>query len=110
MDLYEELEQLRKQLDRSVKELRNTGAAYAECERNYKVALRTEVLKMRDDGQAIGVITLTCYGIPSIAELRFKRDCAETIYKANQEAINSIKLQIRIVENQIQREYTTIGD
>lgn len=51
------------------------------------------------------MIDKVAYGIPSIAELRFKRDCAETIYKANQESINSIKLQIRILESQIEREW-----
>lgn len=54
---------------------------------------------------AIGMIDKTCYGIPSIAELRFKRDIAKTLYQANLEAINSIKLQLRLIENQIQREY-----
>ena len=90
----------------SLKQLRKTGTKYAEAERDYKILLRKEVLKLRDEGQAIGVITLICYGIPSVAEARFKRDVAEAIYKANQEAINTIKLQIRLIESQIQREYT----
>lgn len=105
MDLYNELNQKIKELEVSIKQLRKNGTAYAEAERNYKILLRQEILKMRDEGQAIGVITLTCYGIPSVAEARFKRDIAETIYKANQEAINSIKLQLRLLESQIQREY-----
>lgn len=54
---------------------------------------------------AIGMIDKTCYGIPSVAEARFKRDVAETIWKANMEAINSIKLEIRIIDGQLQREY-----
>ena len=105
MDLYNELNQKIKELETSIRSLRNTGQSYAEAERDYKILLRQEILKMRDEGQAIGVITLTCYGIPSVAEARFKRDIAETIYKANQEAINSIKLQLRLLESQIQREY-----
>lgn len=105
MDLYEELENKIQELEVSIRSLRKTGSNYAEAERNYKVLLRQEVLKLRDEGQAIGVITLICYGIPSVAEARFKRDIAESIYKANQEAINSIKLQMRLLENQIQREY-----
>lgn len=107
MDLYEELESKIQELEVSIRSLRKTGSNYAEAERNYKVLLRQEVLKLRDEGQAIGVITLICYGIPSVAEARFKRDIAESIYKANQEAINSIKLQLRLLENQIQREYGT---
>ena len=105
MDLYNELNQKIKELETSIRSLRNTGQSYAEAERDYKILLRQEILKMRDEGQAIGVITLICYGIPSVAEARFKRDIAEAVYKANQEAINSIKLQLRLLESQIQREY-----
>lgn len=107
MDLYNELESKIQELEISIRSLRKTGQKYAEAERDYKILLRQEVLKLRDEGQAIGVITLTCYGIPSVAEARFKRDVAETVYKANLEAINSIKLQLRLLENQIQREYGT---
>lgn len=105
MDLFNELESKIQELEISIRSLRKTGNNYAEAERDYKILLRKEVLKLRDEGQAIGVITLTCYGIPSVAEARFKRDVAETIYKANLEAINSIKLQLRLLESQIQREY-----
>lgn len=105
MNLYNELESKIQELEVSIRSLRKTGTNYAEAERDYKILLRQEVLKLRDEGQAIGVITLICYGIPSVAEARFKRDTAETIYRANQEAINSIKLQLRLLESQIQREY-----
>ena len=105
MDLLNELQQKLKELDMSVRSLRTTGSAYAKAERDYKIKLREECLKLRDEGMAIGMIDKTAYGIPSIAELRFQRDCAETIYKANQESINSIKLQIRILESQIDREW-----
>jgi hypothetical protein len=107
MDLLNELEMKIQELEVSIRSLRKTGQNYAEAEREYKILLRQEVLKLRDEGQAIGVISLICYGIPSVAEARFKRDTAEAIYKANLEAINSIKLQLRLLENQIQREYGT---
>lgn len=110
MDLYNELESKIQELEVSIRSLRKTGSNYAEAERDYKILLRQEVLKLRDEGQAIGVITLTCYGIPSVAEARFKRDIAETIYKANQEAISTIKLQIRVLENQINREFGMEGN
>lgn len=104
-DLYQELQSKTEQLDYSVKQLRKNGTAYAQAEKDYKVLLRSECLKLRDDGMAIGMIDKTCYGIPSVAEARFKRDVAEAVYKANQEAINSIKLQMRLLEEQIKREW-----
>ena len=105
MELYTELQVKTQQLDRSIKQLRTSGTEYAQAERDYKVLLRQECLKLRDDGMAIGMIDKTCYGIPSVAEARFKRDVAEAVYKANLEAINSIKLQMRLLENQLQREW-----
>lgn len=105
MDLTLELQQKLKQLEISIKELRRSGTNYAQAEMDYKVLLRQECLKLRDEGMAIGMIDKTCYGIPSVAEARFKRDVSETIYKANLEAINSVKLQLRLIEAQINREW-----
>ena len=108
MDLYAELQQLIRELDISVKSLRTTGTAYAEAERNYKITLREEVLKLRDEKVAIGLIDKTCYGIPRVAEARFKRDVAQTVYEANKDSIQAIKLKIKIVENQLQREWGVV--
>ena len=105
IDLITDLQAKTKQLEASIRQLRKNGTEYAEAERDYKVLLRTECLKLRDEGMAIGMIDKTAYGIPSVAEARFKRDVAEVVYKANQEAINSIKLQMRLIEGQIQREW-----
>lgn len=104
-DLYEELQAKTRQLDASIKQLRKNGTEYAEAERDYKVLLRTECLRLRDEGMAIGMIQLTCYGIPSVAEARVRRDIAQVVYEANQEAIQAIKLQMRLIESQIQREW-----
>lgn len=105
MDLLNELQQKIRELEASIKMLRRTGTAYAEAERDYKILLRQECLKLRSEGMAIGMIDKTCYGIPEVAAARFQRDVAETVYKANQEAINSTKLQLRLLESQIQREW-----
>lgn len=107
MDLLNELQAKIKQLELSVKELRTSGTNYAKAERDYKILLRTECLKLRDEGMAIGMIDKTCYGLPTVAEARYMRDVAKTIYEANQDAINSLKLQIRVIEAQINREWNT---
>lgn len=105
-DLMQELASKTRQLDISIKMLRRSGTEYAQAERAYKVLLRSECLKLRDSGMAIGMIDKTCYGIPEVADARFKRDVAEAVYKANMEAINSIKLQMRLLESQISREWS----
>ena len=104
-DLISEIQQKTKELEVSVRSLRKTGQAFAEAERDYKILLRQEALKLRDSQMAIGMIDKTIYGIPSVAEARFKRDVAEAVYKANMESINSIKLQLRLLDAQLNREW-----
>ena len=109
MELILEIQRLRKDLDRSIKELWRSGMNRAQTERDYKLLLRTECLKLRAEGMAIGMIDKICYGIPSVAEARFERDVAESVWTANIEAINSIKLQLRLAEQQLQREWGANG-
>lgn len=106
-DLMNDLQKYSTELNMSVKRLRRNGEALAQAEKDYKVLLRQEVLKLRDEGMAVGIIDKTIYGVPSVAEARFKRDVAEAMYKANQEHINTTKLHLRIIESQISREWNS---
>lgn len=110
MDLYNDLQRLQKELNISIKKLRETGTDYAEAEREYKITLRQEALKLRaEKGMPVTLIQQVVYGVPEVADKRFKRDVKEAVYQANQEAINSIKLQIRVVESQLNREWNNAG-
>ena len=109
MDVIDKIQQILDLLSASIRSLRKTSEQYAEAERDYKILLRQQALKLRDEGMAIGMITLTIYGIPEVAEARLKRDISEANYKANQEAINSYKLQLRLLDNQVNREWGNTG-
>lgn len=104
-DLWSEIRQKMRELDYSIKQLRQTGTAYAEAERAYKIKLREKCLELRADEMPIGLIDKVCYGEPDVAQLRFQRDVCDAVWKANQEAVNSVKLQLRIIESQLQREW-----
>ena len=106
MLLIDEIQTVSDLLTQSIKSLKHTSNAYACAERDYKILLRQEALRLKGEGMAIGLINLTCYGIPSVAEARFKRDIAEANYKANQEAIQAYKLQLRLMDSQAQREWS----
>lgn len=106
-DLIRSIQYKQGQLAQSVKMLRKSGEERAKAERDYKVALRIEALKLREEGMPIGMIDKTVYGVPEVAELRMKRDIAEATYQANIEAINSVKLEIRILNDQIEREWNS---
>lgn len=106
-DLYLELQGKVALLDKALRQLRKRGEAYAKAEQTYKVELAKEILVQRDKGVPVTIISDICRGNAKIAKLRFDRDVAEVTYKAAMEAINAYKLQIRILENQITREYGT---
>lgn len=110
MDLLNELQQKTKELNISIKKLRETGTTYAEKEKEYKIAVNKKALELRENGVPVTLIQTVIYGYPEIAKLRFERDVAEVIYNANQEAIQSTKLQIRILESQISREWGNKND
>lgn len=105
MDLLNELNQKCKELDIQVSNLKVTGSSYAKAERDYKVELAKTSLKLKEDKIPVTLIDKVCYGIDKVADLREKRDYAEVLYKANLESINSIKLQIRILQAQIDKEW-----
>ena len=105
MELYQELDYKNSQLDQAIKTLRKHGTELAEAESSYKEALSKEVLRLRDEGMAVTLINLVIYGLPSIKTLRLQRDIAKVTYDANQEYINILKLQIRLIESQLEREW-----
>ena len=112
MDLFNELQQKINELNISIKSLRRTGSEFAEAEKDYKIKLREEALKLRaEKGMPVTLIQQVVYGVPEVAEKRFARDIKEAIYNANQEAMDEentgkvLFLQIRIIENQLQREW-----
>ena len=107
MDLVQDIQTLMDELTLSIKKLRQTGNALAEAERDYKITLRQEALKLKfDDNMPVTLINQIIFGVPEVAEKRFKRDIAETIYNTNQEHINATKLKLRLLESQLSREWS----
>ncbi len=92
-------------LDAAVKQLGVRGRTYAQAERDYRVAMARKVMEERSKGTPVTIISDVCRGSPEIAKLRFERDCAEVVYRSALEAINAIKLQIKILDAQVSREW-----
>lgn len=92
-------------LDSAITQLGKRGKTYAQAEMDYKIALAKKILEERDKGTPVTIISDVCRGNPEIARLRFERDCAEVVYKSAMEAINSYKLQIRMMDSQLSREW-----
>lgn len=109
MDLYEEIQKLMYELTASIKRLRTNGAKLAEAERDYKITLRQEALRLRAGDMPVTLINNIIYGIDEVADKRFKRDVEQANYDANKEHINVTKLKLRILEAQLSREWGNAG-
>lgn len=106
MNLYNDIQNLTERLNQAIKLLAKYGREFAEAEKDYKICLRQEALKLRaEKNMPVTLIQQVVYGVPDVADKRFKRDVAEAMYQTAQENINSIKLQIRVIEGQLNREW-----
>lgn len=109
-ELINQLNDLSNKLTVSGKMLNDYGKKKAEAERDYKICLRQEALKLRTTkDMPVTLIQQVVYGIPDVAQKRYERDIAETMYETCKESINVLKLKIRILDAQIEREWQSAG-
>lgn len=109
-NLVDEIFKLNDELTSSIKLLRKHGTELAQCESEYKLKLRIEALKLRQEkNMPVTLINQIIYGVPEVNELRLKRDIAQVTYDTNLEHINVTKLKIRILEAQVNREWGVAG-
>ena len=53
----------------------------------------------------VTLINQVIYGYEDIAKLRFERDTAQVKYNANLEYINVLKIQVKLMSNQLDKEW-----
>lgn len=104
-DLMENMSRLTSLLDAALSAFGKRGKEYAEAEQNYRIALAEKMLELRSEGQPVTIVPDLARGDRKIAWLKFDRDAKEAVYKAAQEAIQSYKLQMKLTEAQIEREW-----
>ena len=107
MDLYVEEQQLRAKLDEYIEEYRRCGIEHAKRDREYYILKAEKTLELKNDGMPATVISQVIKGVGSVAEAREKMLVAEVMTRAALEAVLSAKLQLKLVDSQLQREYST---
>lgn len=105
MRMYGEIDAKMHMLDAAVSELRSRGSALAQAERDYRVAKAKAILDEREKGTPATITADIVKGRPDIAKLCFERDCAEVVYRSALEAINALKLELRLIDSQVARDW-----
>ena len=106
VELFAALEDTSNMLDMTLQNEWAAGIALALAEEKYQVAVTQEALKQKDAGNNATFINSFIRGVEGIALLRKERDIAEVKYKTFQDKANALKLQLRIINDQISREWS----
>lgn len=104
-DLFEDLRIKQALMEQALGELGKRGRANANAEKEYRIALAKQILIERDKKVPVTIIGDICRGTEDVATLKFMRDNAEVLYHSAKEALNVYKISIRILSEQLDREW-----
>lgn len=105
--LWDEVQKAKDQLDQALSTWRINGLAWCEAEREYRKLKSQEILRLRNEGIPTTLIPDVVKGLDEVAEADFKRNAAMVVYKANCEAINVKKIEVKVLESELEREYVS---
>ena len=104
-DLIKAMRDQRLQLIDCVNAMKQTGRLLAQAEYEYKTSYRKEVFRLHEEDKTAWTSTTDlAKGDEAVAKKRFKRDCYKSDYQCFLEKLNCIKIEIRLLENEIREE------
>lgn len=96
LNVTQEIHAASQRLSKSADALFALGRSKAEAERDYRLALAQEIMKLRAENVPVTIIENLAKG--NVSELLFQRDLAETQFKAGIEAADAIKVQVSALQ------------
>lgn len=105
MNLIDELQNKRELLNKALSECVKRGKELAQAEQAYKQANAKFILSERAKGTPATLIRDLALGDEVVSGLRLERDIASVYYDNAREARNVYKLEARLIEEQIKREW-----
>ncbi len=109
MEGYELQKEINAKLNSTMVLYRERGETLAQSEQNYRVALAKKILLLRDDKVPVTIINNLAMGDEEVAELRFKRDVAQTLYESVTQAIFTLRLQLKIARQEVAEDRNSFG-
>ena len=106
MDLWQEVQSIKSLTNRAIEEQKKRARTKALTEQNYKIANAQFILKEREKGTPATLISQLALGDKEVSKLRFERDIALSDYENANEFIKLKKVELRILNDQIQREWS----
>ena len=105
MELVQELEKITNLLNQAIPRLKKRGREYAKAYRDYRVELAKQLLVYKAQGCPVTLCSDLARGEEKVADLKRLEIETETLYRSCLEAINVYKIQIKVIQEQIKKEY-----
>ena len=105
MQLFIELQEALRSLEETTDHFRISGQEAAKAEAEYQKAKAIRALELKAQDNSASMINLRIKGDAQVNGYLMDRECTRALYEADKELINTLKLKIRIIESQLQREY-----
>ena len=103
--LYEQRDEIKKSLHRSMEKMYSNGVNYAEKTKEYRTILAQTILVLKSNGMQISILDKVAKGQEQVAQAEFEMMTAEVLYKSSQENIMLQKKLLDSVEEEIKREW-----
>lgn len=100
----EEMNKLTELLNKANQELPKRAREYAEAYTEYRMILSKEIIIERDKGTPVTILVDIVKGKEEVAIAKQSEIITEGLYKSCLEAINSFKLQIKVLQERINRD------
>jgi hypothetical protein len=100
--ISEEIYTAAKRLQKSGDKLFTLAKEYAMAEQKYRQALGMEIIKLRE--QKVPVSIVGDVARANIAEIKFNRDLAETVYKTAKVKVESLRVEISALQTLYKRQ------
>ena len=110
MEELQKLEELNNLLTSALSEYKKRGQDYAKAYRDYRVKVAQKLLELKAEGMPVTISYDIARGNEEVAKAKEKEIITECLYKSCQEAINVFKLQIKILQAQINNDYGNGGN
>ena len=106
MDLLQELWKINELLTKALEQYKQRGREYAQAYKNYRVMLAQELLRLRAEQVPVTIAYDIARGKEDIANAKEQEIITESLYESCKEAINTYKLQMKIIQEQINKEWS----
>lgn len=106
MDLLQELWKINELLTKALEQFKDRGRDYAKAQRDYRVLLAQTELKLRATGTPTTIISDLARGNEDVAAAKEQEIITKTMLESCQEAINVYKIKIKLLQEQINKEWT----